>query len=201
MGSVVRDRVREKMKTELAQQVYTVFAERGLENVTAQQAAQAVGISRATFFRYFSSKEDAVVTALRSMNMHFSQMLESMASNPSESLLELLRRSFEPTVVAAEEEPEAMRSRVQLVWSTSALRASWQESRREQQAELAQALHPFCANRRFADTSALLALTLYDHALVRWVDSHNESLREILDEAFDCAAMIDNKWSTGAARK
>ncbi|WP_440104095.1 TetR family transcriptional regulator [Glutamicibacter mishrai] len=201
MGSVVRDRVREKMKTELAQQVYTVFAERGLENVTAQQAAQAVGISRATFFRYFSSKEDAVVTALRSMNMHFSQMLESMASNPSESLLELLRRSFEPTVVAAEEEPEAMRSRVQLVWSTPALRASWQESRREQQAELAQALHPFCANHRLADTSALLALTLYDHALVRWVDSRNESLREILDEAFDFAAMIDNKWSTGAARK
>lgn len=194
MGSVVRDRVREKMKTELAQQVYTVFAERGLENVTAQQAAQAVGISRATFFRYFSSKEDAVVTALRSMNMHFSRMLDSMASNPSESLLELLRRSFEPTVVAAEEDPEAMRSRVQLVWSTPALRASWQESRREQQAELARALHPFCANHRLADTSALLALTLYDHALVRWVDSRNESLREILDEAFDFAAMIDDKW-------
>ncbi|UYQ77487.1 TetR family transcriptional regulator [Glutamicibacter sp. JL.03c] len=198
MGSVVRDRVREKMKTELAQQVYAVFAERGLENVTAQQAAQAVGISRATFFRYFSSKEDAVVTALRSMNMHFSQMLESMASNPSESLLELLRRSFEPTVVAAEEDPEAMRSRVQLVWSTPALRASWQESRREQQAELAQALQPFCANHRLADTSALLALTLYDHALVRWVDSRDESLRGILDEAFDFAAMIDDKW--GAAR-
>jgi len=199
MASIVRDRVREKMKTELAQQVYTVFAERGMENVTAQQAAQAVGISRATFFRYFSSKEDAVVTALRSMNMHFSQMIESMASNPSESLLELVRRSFEPTVVAAEKDPETMRSRVQLVWSTPALRASWQESRREQQAELAQALNPFCANPRLAETSALLALTLYDQALVRWIDTRDETLREILDEAFDFVAMIDDKWVTAKA--
>jgi len=199
MGSVVRDRVREKMKTELAQQVYAVFAERGLENVTAQQAAQAVGISRATFFRYFSSKEDAVVTALRSMNMHFSQMLESMASNPSESLLELLRRSFEPTVVAADQDPGTMRSRVQLVWSTPALRASWQDSRREQQAALAHALHPFCANPRVADTSALLALTLYDHALVRWIESQDETLREILDEVFDFAAMIDDRWTAGTS--
>jgi len=199
MASIVRDRVREKMKTELAQQVYTVFAERGMENVTAQQAAQAVGISRATFFRYFSSKEDAVVTALRSMHMHFSQMIDSMASNPSESLLELVRRSFEPTVVAAEKDPETMRSRVQLVWSTPALRASWQESRREQQAELAQALNPFCANPRLAETSALLALTLYDQALVRWIDTRDETLREILDEAFDFVAMIDDKWVTAKA--
>ncbi|MGP9814974.1 TetR family transcriptional regulator, partial [Glutamicibacter sp. 363] len=95
MGNVVRDRVREKMKAELAQQAYAVFAERGMENVTAQQAAQAIGISRATFFRYFSSKEDAVVTALRSMNVHFSDMVASMSSHSGESLLELLRRSFE----------------------------------------------------------------------------------------------------------
>ncbi|WP_334122727.1 TetR family transcriptional regulator [Glutamicibacter sp.] len=196
MGSVVRERVREKMKTELAQQLYAVFAERGLENVTAQQAAQAVGISRATFFRYFSSKEDAVVTALRSMNMHFSQMLESMVSNPSESLLELLRRSFEPTVLAAEGDPGTMRSQINLVKSTPALRATWQESRREQSSALAQALHPYCANPRLADTSALLALTLYDHALLRWVESDEHGLREILDEAFDFAAMIDDKWST-----
>lgn len=195
MGSEVRDRVREKMKIELAQQVYTVFAERGLENVTAQQAAQAVGISRATFFRYFSSKEDAVVTALRSMNLHFSQTLEAMASSPSESLLELLRLSFEPTVVAAEQDPASMRARVELVWSTPALRASWQESRRIQQAELAHGLAAFCANYRLAETSALLALTLFDHALVRWIETPDGSLRAILDEAFDFASMIDDRWS------
>lgn len=195
MGNVVRDRVREKMKAELAQQAYAVFAERGMENVTAQQAAQAIGISRATFFRYFSSKEDAVVTALRSMNVHFSGMVASMSSVSGESLLELLRRSFEATVVAAEQDPQSMRDRIELVWSTPALRSSWQESRREQQMSLAQALSPFCANYRLAETSALLALTLFDHALVRWLDSPQRTLREVLDEAFDFAAMIDDKWA------
>ncbi|MGP9651628.1 hypothetical protein CQ017_12420 [Arthrobacter sp. MYb224] len=195
MVPAVRERVREKMKVELAEQIYTLFAEQGLENVTAQQAAQSVGISRATFFRYFSSKEDAVITALGSLNVHFSEALASMASHPGESLLELLRRSFESTVVAAEQDPEALRGRIQLVWGSPALRASWQEFRREQQASLAQALSSFCANVRRAETSALLAMALYDHALVRWVSAPEESLREILDEAFDFAAMIDDQWA------
>lgn len=195
MGSVVRDRVREKMKVELAEQAYAVFAERGIENVTVQQAAQAAGISRATFFRYFSSKEDAVVTALRSMTGHFSEMASSMSSQPGESLLELLRRSFEPAVAFAEQDPATMISRIELVRSTPALRASWQESLREQQMALAQALSPFCVNQRLAETAALLGLSLYDHALDRWVGGTGSTLREILDEAFDFAAMIDGNWA------
>lgn len=195
MGSVVRDRVREKMKVELAEQAYAVFAERGVENVTVQQAAQAAGISRATFFRYFSSKEDAVVTALRSMTGHFSEVASSMTSQPGESLLELLRRSFEPAVAFAEQDPATMIGRIELIRSTSALRASWQESLREQQAALAQALSPFCANQRLAETAALLGLSLYDHALDRWVGATGSTLREILDEAFDFAAMIDDNWA------
>lgn len=194
MGSVVRDRVREKMKVELAEQAYAVFAERGVENVTVQQAAQAAGISRATFFRYFSSKEDAVVTALRSMTGHFADMARSMTSQPGESLLELLRRSFEPAVAFAEQDPATMISRIELIRSTPALRASWQESLREQQAALAQALSPFCANQRLAETAALLGLSLYNHALDRWVGTTGSTLREILDEAFDFAAMIDDNW-------
>ena len=195
MGSVVRDRVREKMKVELAEQAYAVFAERGVENVTVQQAAQAAGISRATFFRYFSSKEDAVVTALRSMTGHFADMARSMTSQPGESLLELLRRSFEPAVAFAEQDPVTMISRIELIRSTPALRASWQESLREQQAALAQALSPFCANQRLAETAALLGLSLYGHALDRWVGTTGSTLREILDEAFDFATMIDDNWA------
>lgn len=196
MGSAVRDRVREKMKAELAEQVYAVFAERGMDSVTAQQAAQAVGISRATFFRYFSSKEDAVVAALRSMSVHLSDIASTMSSHPGESLLEILRRSFEPAVISAERNPQSMRGHIELVWSTAALRASWQESRREQQAAMAQSLWPFCASYRQAETSALLGLSLYDHALARWIDLPDGSLREVLDEAFDFAAMIDDKWAT-----
>ncbi|WP_423299376.1 TetR family transcriptional regulator [Glutamicibacter nicotianae] len=198
MGSVVRDRVREKMKAELAERAYAVFAERGVESVTVQQAAQAIGISRATFFRYFSSKEDAVVTALRSTTGHFSDVATSMSSQPGESLLELLRRSFESAVEFAEKDPATMISRIELIRSTPALRASWQESLREQQVTLAQALSPFCANQRLAETAALLGLSLYDHALDRWVGnigSTGSTLREILDEAFDFAAMIDDNWA------
>ncbi|MFJ2620396.1 TetR family transcriptional regulator [Glutamicibacter sp. NPDC087344] len=196
MAGALGERVRAKMKVELAERLYNLFVERGLENVTAEQAARAVGISRATFFRYFASKEDAVVTALRSFSAQISQLPDDLASRPGESLLEVLRRSFDSTVQSAEQEPELLRQRIRFIWENPNLRARWLNSRLEQQAELAQALAPFCENARQLDTSALIALALYDRCLVRWLESPAESLRELLDEAFDHAAMIDASWSS-----
>lgn len=197
MATAMRDRVRDKMKAELAEQLYPLFAERGLDGVTAEQAARAVGISRATFFRYFASKEDAVLTAIRSLGSHFATVLLGMESLPGESLLELLRRSFESSVMAAEQDPQVLRQRVGLVWENPSLRAGWSAYRREQQDELARSLMPFCANAGLARTSAVIALTLYDHALERWLETPGDSLRVILDEVFDHACMIDSSWSCG----
>lgn len=194
MVRAVRERVREKMRVELAEQLYPLFALHGLDGVTAEQAARAVGISKATFFRYFASKEDAVLTAVRSLGSHFATTLVDMESLPGESLLELLRRSFESSVEAAESDPQVIRERVGIIWQTPSLRAGWSAYRREQEAELANSLMPFCTDPMLAQTSAVIALSLFDHALDRWLKSHDEHLRPILDEVFDHARLIDSSW-------
>src|ERR1700753_2124899 len=55
----LRARTRENVRVQIAEVAFNVFAERGFDAVTATEVAEAAGISRASFFRYFDSKEDA----------------------------------------------------------------------------------------------------------------------------------------------
>ena len=61
--------------------VFTIFAERGFEETTASEAAEAAGISRASFFRYFSSKEEAVFAAQEAMG---EEIAAALAERPAE---------------------------------------------------------------------------------------------------------------------
>lgn len=179
------------MRSELAQQMYPLFAEQGIESVTAEQAAKQAGISRATFFRYFSSKEDAVVTAVHSVGTDLASAMEMLEPRSGESILEMLRRCFEASVIAVEADASAVRDRTQMVLSSPSLRAAWLMQRSQTEMSLAEALDEHCGNLRLAQTATLIALTLHEHALMRWLESDDVSFRDALDEAFDYAAMLD----------
>lgn len=191
MSVSMRTRVRAKMRSELALQMYPLFAEQGIETVTTEQAAKEAGISRATFFRYFSSKEEAVVTAVHAVGTDLASVMEKLEPRSGESILEMLRRCFEASVIAVETDASAVRGRTQLVLSSPSLRAAWSMQRSETEKSLAEALNEHCENLRLARTATVIALTLHEHALVRWLESEDISFRDALDESFDYAAMLD----------
>ncbi|MBS1892439.1 MAG: TetR family transcriptional regulator, partial [Actinobacteria bacterium] len=75
----LRNKSRESLRAEIAEVAFRVFAERGFDQVTATEVAAAAGISRASFFRYFDSKEDAVFVVQEEVGV---DVAEALAGRP-----------------------------------------------------------------------------------------------------------------------
>jgi len=58
----LRERKTINVRTAIQREALRLFSEQGFEETTVEQVAEAAGISTATFYRYFTSKEDSVVT-------------------------------------------------------------------------------------------------------------------------------------------
>src|ERR1700737_2370781 len=56
----IGERKRRAVRGELSEVALRLLTDRGFDSVTIDEIAAAAGVSRRTFFRYFSSKEDVV---------------------------------------------------------------------------------------------------------------------------------------------
>jgi TetR/AcrR family transcriptional regulator len=72
-----------------------VFAERGLDDVTMADVAEAADVSRATVFNYFGSKYALVEAITESVLVSYRGMLDEALADESTPTAELVRRLFE----------------------------------------------------------------------------------------------------------
>jgi len=63
-GLTLAERKRRLVRDELAEAALRLLARQGFEETTVDELAAAAGVSRRTFFRYFASKEDVVISSL-----------------------------------------------------------------------------------------------------------------------------------------
>lgn len=180
----IRDRTRELVKAELATAILGVFIERGYAAVTVDDAARAAGISRATFFRYFGSKEDVVVASVESAKIDYLATIEAIPEGKYPNGWRLLRAAIEPVVQSATQEPESLRARLRLIASEPTLRARLRERRAANTDALSAALVGHLEDELSARVLATAALAAVDIAWEEWTPREDADFRAIVDSIF-----------------
>lgn len=188
--SGLRERMRATVRAEVSAVALRLFAEQGFERTTVDQIAAEAGLSRASLFRYFGTKEDIVLGHLAQLG---EQIAEALAARPGqERPWESLRRAFDVVTNTNEQAPEQALSYLRMLAETPSLRARhW-----EKQLAWQNLLVPEIARRVAAEPdqpadprpNALVssALACMDAAANAWVACEgNVPLAELLDGAMD----------------
>lgn len=79
-GLTLAERKRQLVRDELADGALRLLARQGFEQTTVDELAAAAGVSRRTFFRYFASKEDVLIS---SVAVVFEGILAEVAARPA----------------------------------------------------------------------------------------------------------------------
>jgi AcrR family transcriptional regulator len=187
----LRARVRRRTRAEVAEVAFDLFAERGFEVTTADEVAAAAGVSRASFFRLFSSKEEAVFVALEATGV---VIAAALAERPArEDPWTALRSAFTVALDQYLDDPEQALARARLAQQNPALRArlvdlqnSWGRDIREPLA--ARMGEP--ADSLAVEAVVRAALAAFDVAATRWGSSGGGDLIGLIDGSFEAVAAI-----------
>lgn len=120
-GEGLRERHRRRTAALLEEAALRLFAERGVENVTVEEIAAAAEVSRRTFFRYFASKEDVLLTDHKERLAHLRAALEARPAD--EPALTALRQAFLSMAGSYEEERERLLQRARVMQSSDAMQS------------------------------------------------------------------------------
>ncbi len=166
-----------------------VFAEKGFENTTVEDVAAAGGISRRTFFRYFTSKADIPWSGFDALLARLDAWLSEVPDDVA--IFDAIAQATIRFNQVRADGPIVHRKRMTLVLHTPALLAHaslrWGQWR---------AVVTKFAARRLDEPIDALAPQLVGHvalgaslaAYERWLRDESGDLEELIDEAFRMVA-------------
>src|SRR5688572_19782372 len=117
----LRERHRKRTAADLEEAALALFCERGFDAVTVDDIAAAADVSRRTFFRYFASKEDVI---LSDHPKRLGELQAALDRRPTdEPALTALRHAILSLAGSFEDQRDHMLRRFRLVTTTPALEA------------------------------------------------------------------------------
>ncbi|MFC8512765.1 TetR family transcriptional regulator [Streptomyces sp. NPDC057257] len=184
-----RDIARAAVRARLAEVAFDLFRREGFDRVTVNEVSAAAGVSRSTFLRYFTSKEDAILSSFDAQDELAEQALLACPADQDDwtALQHAMSTTLEPFRRAQREFLPLAR----LVENTPALTAG----RREKQVVWRDALARALAARAGGSASeapplpalvrAAAAVECMNIAVAQWARSDgNAGLDDLLDAAF-----------------
>jgi AcrR family transcriptional regulator len=204
MGALkaIQERKRDLVRQEIARAAWLLFAARGYERTTVDEIAREAGVSRRTFFRYFTSKEDVVVGTSDELAEEF---LAAFSARPrSEPAIVSIQRALRPVVEARLSDPgEAVAIIRQLRESRTLRRAMLERHARMEERLAALVARRTGANPRKDPTPALLAFVaraLMDTAFNVWFDQKPRDVGAMVDDLFRRLRIVVRRPASRAAR-
>jgi AcrR family transcriptional regulator len=190
----LRERTREAVRTEVRREALALFLQKGFEATTAEDIAAAVGISPRSFFRYFASKEDVLISDSIAFGH---RVVDALAARPaSEAIWASLRAALTPLVDGVMEQHPRGLNMMQVIMTTASLRAHHFEKHLTWEQLLIPIVEkriggPGKSRALRAQTLTHVALACLDVALAEWVAQGGEpDLGALLDIVFRNVAEI-----------
>jgi AcrR family transcriptional regulator len=183
----LQQRKRDLVREAIAHAAWDLFAGEGYEASTVSEIARAAGVSRRTFFRYFSSKEDVVVGTSDALA---EDVLAAFAQRPpGEAPLVAIRRALRPVIESRLAEPAEARAIIRLLRESRTLRRAMLERHARMEERLAKLIARRLAKDTRRDaTPALLAFVtraLLDTAFNVWFDQQPKDVGAMVDGLFE----------------
>ncbi len=119
---VSREQKKDQTRTALASAAIDLFTERGYDQVTVAEIAEAVGVSRRTAFRYFPAKDDLI---MENPNQWMSVFNASLEANQHLRVSQRLREAAYAVAAHIEADPEPVAQLFALAFTHPALSASY----------------------------------------------------------------------------
>jgi AcrR family transcriptional regulator len=179
----IGERKRRAVRGELSEVALGLLTDRAFDSLTIDEIAAAAGVSRRTFFRYFTSKEDVVFAFLDQWAVRLAA--DIVARPAEEDPVAAVQNSFRHLTAAYDDRALAL---VRLVRETPSLR----EQERINREHLRMAVVDALATRLGLDAErdmrpqilATIAFAPLDAAMLAWFGNRSgEAVGGLLDEA------------------
>jgi AcrR family transcriptional regulator len=162
----------------------TLFDEQGYEETTVAQIAEAAGLTKRTFFRYFSDKREVLFNGSEALELRW---LEAVAAAPVDaSPLAVVLAGLDPVAEMFGERHPFARIRAGIIDANPEL----QERELIKLQKLAGAIKAALIDRGISRNAAILAaqtgVTIFHVAFARWVEQDDPAaFRRLMDESLE----------------
>lgn len=186
-GLTLRERNKARARAEIADAALRLFMDRGFDGVTVEEIVSAAGVSRRTFFRYFESKEDALLAEYPELN---ARLGDALAITGDLNAVDAIRAGLHTMADWYIEQSDAVLARSKVIREKSMnvgarnleLLSQWERN-------VAEAI----ADRLGADAgdlvpraAAAMIVGAFRAALTEWVKSQcRQDLHALIDQSLD----------------
>jgi AcrR family transcriptional regulator len=183
----LRERNKARARAEIADAALRLFYDRGFEGVTVDQIVTAAGVSRRTFFRYFETKEDALLADYPELNDRLTEALDAVEDTDSISAIRVGMHQMADWYV---ERSDAVLARSKVIRDTAiSLGARNLEFLTQWERAVAGAIGRQIGSdsgELLPRTAAAMVVAAFRAALTQWVRSScDDDLHALIDRSLD----------------